>query len=157
MAARGMAVDGVIHGMLFTEEPWPAGRKTIRDTWEIIPFENFIVTAELTLEALKAVAAESWAARRPLMGLQAIYAGRGREMKCVSIKDGSGRELEASRRFRIAVNSYDAAGGGGRLEILRRVMDEPASKRTLHRLQSRALLVDLMRDRSPVTMDVLRG
>jgi 2',3'-cyclic-nucleotide 2'-phosphodiesterase/3'-nucleotidase len=156
LPARGIAIDGVIHGMLFTEEPWTAGKKTIRDTWQIIPFENFIVTAEVTLEALKAIAAEAWSTRRPLMGLDATYAGRGRDMRCVSIKDRDGRELEASRRFRIAVNSYDAAGGGGRLEILRRVMNEPASQRKLHRLQSRALLIDLLRGHSPITHDSLR-
>lgn len=155
LAARDINIDAVMHGMLFTDKPWAAGKKTIRDAWEIIPFENFIVTAEVTLEALKAIAAEGWAARRPLLGLRATYAGRGRETRCTSIKDRQGRELQASRRFRIAVNSYDAAGGGGRLAVLRRVMDEPASKRTLHRLQSRALLIDLMRDHSPLTLDFL--
>jgi len=155
MAARNIAVDAVMHGMLFTDQPWPAGKKTIRDVWQIIPFENFIVTAEVTLEALKAIAAEGWAARRPLLGLSATYEGRGRETRCTSIKDREGRELEASRRFTLAVNSYDAAGGGGRLAILRRVMEEPESRRTLHRLQSRALLIDLIRDHSPVTRDFL--
>ncbi len=157
LAARDVEVDTVLHGMLFTDAPWPAGEKTIRNVWEIIPFENFIVTAEVTLEALKAIAAEGWASRRPLLGLNASYSGRGRETRCTSIKDANGRELEASRRYRIAVNSYDAAGGGGRLTTLRAVLDEPASNRKLHRLQSRALLVDLLRKQSPLTLDFLKG
>lgn len=152
---RGFAVDAVIHGMLFTESPWPAGPKTIRNTWEIVPFENYIVTIDVTLEALRAVAGEAWASRRPLMGLDATYTGRGRETRCTSIKDRNGRELQPSRRFRIAVNSYDAAGGGGRLPTLRRVVEEAASRRTLHHLQSRALLVDLMRKHNPLTLDFL--
>jgi 2',3'-cyclic-nucleotide 2'-phosphodiesterase/3'-nucleotidase len=157
LAAHGVEADGVIHGMLFTNAPWPAGPKTVRNIWEIIPFENFIVTAEITLEALKAVAAEAWASRRALLGLEATFEGRGRETRCVSIKGPDGRELEASRRFRIAVNSYDAAGGGGRLETLRRVMDEPENRRTLHQLQSRALLADLLRKHQPLTLDFLMG
>lgn len=155
LAARDIKVDAVMHGMLFTDEPWTAGEKSIRNVWEIIPFENFIVTVDVTLEALKAIAAEGWASRRPLLGLSATYAGRGRDMKCTSIKDHLGRELEASRRYRIAMNSYDAAGGGGRLKTLRTVIDDPANKRTLHKLQSRALMVDLLRENNPLTMDFL--
>ena len=157
LAARDIKVDAVMHGMLFTSEPWPAGPKKTRDVWDIIPFENFIVTIEVTLEALKAIAAEAWASRRALLGLDATYSGRGRETRCTSIKDADGRELEASRRYRIAVNSYDAAGGGGRLTTLREVMGEPANKYTLHRLQSRALLVDLLREHNPMTLDFLHS
>ena len=155
LASRDIPVDVVMHGMLFTREPWPAGPKTIRDVWDIIPFENFIVTAEVTLEALKAIAAEGWASRRSLLGLNATYTGRGAETRCTSIKDKDGRELVPSRRYHLAVNSYDAAGGGGRLPTLRKVMEEPASKRNLRRLQSRALLVDLLRDHRPMTLDHL--
>lgn len=155
LAARGIEVDAVMHGMLFTDAPWLAGEKTIRNVWEIIPFENFIVTVEVTLDALKAIAGEGWASRRPLLGLNATYTGRGKDTKCTSIKDRHGRELEASRRYRIAVNSYDAAGGGGRLAILRGVIEEPASQRKLHRLQSRALMVDLLRENNPLSLDFL--
>jgi len=155
LAARSIQVDVVMHGMLFTDEPWAAGEKAIRNVWEIIPFENFIVTVDVTLEALKAIAAEGWASSRPLLGLTASYAGRGRDTKCTSIQDHLGRELEASRRYRIAVNSYDAAGGGGRLTTLRGVVDDPANQRKLHRLQSRALMVDLLRENNPLTMEFL--
>ncbi len=155
LADRGIEIDAVMHGMLFTDSPWVAGEKSVRNAWEIVPFENFVVTVEVTLEALKAIAAEAWSARRPLMGLNASFSGRGRETRCTSIKDCKGRELQASRRYRIAMNSYDAAGGGGRLSTLRQVIEEPASKRTLHPLQSRALLIDLMRKRSPLTLDFL--
>jgi 2',3'-cyclic-nucleotide 2'-phosphodiesterase/3'-nucleotidase len=157
LGSRGIQVDAAIHGMLFTKKPWPAGRKTIRNVWEIIPFENFIVTAELTLEALLAVAAEAWAERRPLLGLKATYTGRGAGTRTTSIRDADGRELEASRRFKIAFNSYDAAGGGGKLPLLRRVLDEPASKRTFHPLQSRALLVDFLNRHQPLGLDQLRA
>jgi len=155
LTSRDIHVDAVMHGMLFTSSPWPAGEKSIRNVWEIIPFENFIVTAEVTLEALKAIAAEGWASRRSLSGLTPTFTGRGRETKCTSIKDHLGRELEPSRRYTLAVNSYDAAGGGGRLVILREVLQEPASKRKLHQLQSRALLVDLLRKHNPLTLDFL--
>jgi len=155
LKTRDIDVDVVMHGMLFTDSPWPAGEKAVRNVWEIIPFENFIVTAEVTLDALQAIAAEGWASRRPLLGFNATFTGRGRETKCTSIKDQQGVELEASRRYRIAVNSYDAAGGGGRLTTLRRVLEEPASNRKLHRIQSRALLVDLLRKHNPLTLDFL--
>ena len=157
LSSRGIELDAVIHGMLFIDAPWPAGRKTVRNAWEIIPFENQIVTAEITLEALFAVAAEAWSQRRPLIGLKGTFTGRGDNTRTTSIRDAQGRELEASRRFKIAVNSYDAAGGGGRLPLLRRVLDEPASKRTLHPLQSRALLVDYLNRHQPLGLDQLRA
>lgn len=157
LRARDIGVDAVLHGMLFTRKPWPAGEKTIRSAWEIIPFENFIVTAEITLDALKAIAAEGWVSRRALIGLTPIYVGRGPDIDCASIKDHIGRELDGSRRYTIAVNSYDAAGGGGRLVKLRETLKEPASNRKLHNLQSRALLVDLLRQQNPLTLDFIKA
>lgn len=155
LAARQVEIDGVIHGMLFINSPWEAGKKRVRNAWEIIPYENFIVTIEVTLEALKVIAAESWAGRRPLMGLTPAFSGRGRDTKCTSIKDHHGRELQASRRFRIAINSYDAAGGGGRLTKLRQIVEEPASRCTFHKIQTRAMLIDLLRKHNPLTLDEL--
>jgi len=36
-------------------------------------------------------------------------------------------------------------------------MDEPENRRTLHQLQSRALLADLLRKHQPLTLDFLMG
>lgn len=150
LRGHGEEVDVVMHGMLFQRTPWEAGTKTVRNSWEIIPFENYLVTAEVTLEALEAIALEAWRSRRVLMGFRASFQGRGESTRVTSMRDSQGRPLEPTRRFRLAVNSYDAAGGGGRLTTLRRVLEEPESRRTLHRLQSRALLVDFLNKHKPL-------
>lgn len=151
MAEREQPVDAAYHGMLFSREPWPAGEKTIRSVWEIIPFENFIVTAEFDLPALKSIVAEGWRSRRAVIGFEVSYAGRGDNTEVTSIKDRNGKELRGDRTYRIAFNSYDAAGGGGRLTRLSELILAKQAKKELHPLQSRALLVDFIKAHSPLT------
>src|SRR5205823_5462900 len=59
-----VVVDGVMHGV-FGENNFDAGPKTVNDIWELIPFENYLVTAALTSEEIKAVMEEVYASRQP--------------------------------------------------------------------------------------------
>lgn len=152
LTRRDIPVDAVLHGLLFADDAEPAGPKTVQDAWGIVPFENFIVTAELTREQLTAVLEEVFRNPRQLrsiMGIQPVVEGRGEQLRVTDLRLRDGSPLP-DRRIRIAVNSYDAASGGGRFPGLRDILAEPASKRTLHRLQSRALLVEYMQRHSPV-------
>lgn len=149
---RNLQVDAVIHGLLFADDAIPAGQKTVRDLWSIIPFENFIATAEVTEAQLRLILAEIFGnvrQLRSLMGLRAEVEGRGGNLRIRNITRPDGSPLP-DRRIRIALNSYDAASGGGRFATLRDILREPESNLTLQRLQSRALLIEYFQRHSPV-------
>ncbi len=155
---RDRSIDGVIHGLLFQDDAHPAGPKTVRDMWSIIPFENFTVLADLSREELFEVTREVSAIRnhRSLMGLSAEVDGRGESLKVQAIRDGKGRKIDNQRRYTIAFNSYDAAGGGARFPILREILRQPETNRRLLQYQTRALLVEFFQERDEVGLDDLQ-
>jgi 2',3'-cyclic-nucleotide 2'-phosphodiesterase/3'-nucleotidase len=50
---RNVAVDGVMHGTFGDKAELVAGPKSVHDVWNVIPFENYIVTAQLSPEEIK--------------------------------------------------------------------------------------------------------
>ncbi|MCC5844144.1 MAG: bifunctional metallophosphatase/5'-nucleotidase [Verrucomicrobia bacterium] len=149
---RDIEVDAVLHGLLFADYEIPAGEKTVRDMWGIIPFENYLVTAEVTREQLHTILMEVFGNVRQLrsvMGLEVEISGRGQAMAIEDIRLRGGEPLP-DRKIRIALNSYDASSGGGRFPILREILMEAESNRQLHFLQSRALLIEYVQKHSPV-------
>jgi 2',3'-cyclic-nucleotide 2'-phosphodiesterase/3'-nucleotidase/5'-nucleotidase len=154
---RGIAVDAAIHGLLFTDAPLEAGEKTVADMWQVIPFENFVVTAEVTIAQLKAMMTEMFRNRnhRSLMGLIPTIEGSGESLTVSAIQRPDGTLLETNERVTIVINSYDAASGGARFPLTREILSEGAANRILHRLQSRALLIEYFQNNSPVTIDGL--
>src|SRR6266436_2725813 len=58
LGERNVAVDGVMHGVFDENVNLTAGPKTVNDIWNVIPYENFIVTAELSSDEIKAVMEE---------------------------------------------------------------------------------------------------
>ena len=44
LAGRGLKIDGVFHGLFDDRHAFKKGRKTIGDVWEILPYENYLVT-----------------------------------------------------------------------------------------------------------------
>ncbi len=152
---RDIQVDACLHGLLFTDAALQPGVKTVADMWEVIPFENFVVTASVTGEELTALVEESFRERnhRSLMGLEPTVTGRGQSLRVTEIRRPDGTLIREQERIVLALNSYDAASGGGRFPTLREILAREASKRTLHRLQSRALLVEYFEDHSPVRPD----
>ncbi len=154
---RGIAVDAAIHGLLFTDAPLLAGEKTVADMWQVIPFENFVVTAEVTIAQLKTIMTEMFRNRnhRSLMGLIPIIEGSGESLAVAAIHHPDGSLLGDNQRVTIAINSYDAASGGSRFPTTREILSEGSANRILHRLQSRALLIEYFQNNSPVTIDSL--
>jgi 2',3'-cyclic-nucleotide 2'-phosphodiesterase (5'-nucleotidase family) len=154
---REIPVDAVLHGLLFQDSETPAGEKTVRDIWSIVPFENYLVTAEVTHEQLRIILREMFAnvrQLRSLMGLKAVISGRGESLSIDDILTRDGGPLP-DRRIHIALNSYDASSGGGRFPLLREILMEPESNRQLHFLQSRALLIEYVQRHTPVRIDDL--
>src|SRR5881394_66162 len=53
LSERNVPVDGVMHGSFGDTAELVAGPKSVRDVWNVIPFENYIVTAQLSPEEIK--------------------------------------------------------------------------------------------------------
>jgi 2',3'-cyclic-nucleotide 2'-phosphodiesterase/3'-nucleotidase len=144
LAAKGAAADAVLHGS-FSDETIEPGPKTVADVWEFMPYENFVVTAELTRDELLAVVAEAFAAERNernLLGLTVRTTGTAARPEVVEVLDLAGRPLEPDRRITVAINSYDAQSAGRRLPRLHEVVNAPAANARFHEIETRDAVIE---------------
>ncbi len=141
---RGIVIDGAFHGLFDVENNAAAGRKTLNDIWAIIPYENYLVTAELTPDEIKAILEEAYSSHegRNLMGFDIRTEGSGNEWRIRSMARDDGQSLERAKKYRIAFNTFDSRSGGHRFMKLRALLETPAAKCTLHSVQTRDALVD---------------
>jgi 2',3'-cyclic-nucleotide 2'-phosphodiesterase (5'-nucleotidase family) len=150
---RKVPVDGVLHGN-FIETPIKAGPKTIADAWDIVPYENHLCTAGFTRDELMEILAEVFNSKQSThnldgFGVTAEKVGRKWRVSGITLPDG--RPLDPARRYRIALNSYDAQSGGRRFEILNRIATAPAAALEFFPLQSREALIGFFTARKTVT------
>jgi 2',3'-cyclic-nucleotide 2'-phosphodiesterase/3'-nucleotidase len=147
MAERGIMVDAVIHGVFDQNAKLAAGRITINDIWNIIPYENFIVTAALSPGEIKSVMEEMYASHetRSLLGIAVKMEAGGRDRRITSMTFSDGRALERDKKYLIAVNSFDARSGGHHFMKLRALIDRPEANRVLHPVQTRDAVIDYFR------------
>jgi len=143
LASMGHPVDAVFHGLLFPDGPVPAGSKTIRDVWKILPYENYIVTADLDHEELSTILAENFRRDdyRSIMGVEYRITGENDSLRVEPL------HLPSSGRIRVAFNAYDSQSGGQRLMQLRKILGNNAVNRQLVRVQTRETLIEYFRDR----------
>ena len=146
LAEHSLAIDGVFHG-LFDEHAFKKGPKTIGDIWTILPYENFLVTAELDSVALRVMMEEVWQSRetRSLAGFRFSIAGAGKERRLTSFRLADGRPLDPGRRYRIAMNTFDASSGGHRFMKLREILARAEARCTCHSVQTREALIAYFR------------
>ena len=147
LAERSVTVDAVIHGVFDENAQLAAGLTTVNDIWNIIPYENLIVTATLSPEEIKSVMEEVYASREPrsLLGIVARPEGRGPDRRITSITFPDGRALERDKKYVIAVNSFDARSGGHHFMKLRALLDRPEADCVLHPVQTRDAVIDYFR------------
>lgn len=145
LGRAGSPVDGVFHGT-FATGPLPAGQVTVADCWRIIPYENLLVTGELTGAELMDVLGEDANDRRSDRTLWPFEVKRDEKGKPLAIfRDGE--PVAAERRFTIACNSYDSQSGGRRLLRLRDILAQPVAKRKTTSIDTRTALIDALLDR----------
>ncbi|PYK31229.1 MAG: hypothetical protein DME57_04485 [Verrucomicrobia bacterium] len=149
---RGVAVDGAMHGAFDERNNFVAGPKTVHDVWNLIPFENFVVTAVLTAEEIKAVMEEVYASREPrnLIGFEIETEGNGAQRRIISLRSAGGIELERDKRYTVAFNSFDSRSGGHRFMKLRALLETSLGETTFHPVQTRDALIDFFRRRQVV-------
>jgi 2',3'-cyclic-nucleotide 2'-phosphodiesterase (5'-nucleotidase family) len=134
----GTPVDGVFHGT-FSKDDIPAGELTVADCWKLLPYENGLITAELTGEELVTIITED-KGNRTLWPFQLKRFDSG-EVKSFQFK---GQPVDRAKRYRIALNSYDGQSGGRTLPLLHEILQRPASKRAETGVATREALMDFL-------------
>src|SRR5262249_15623546 len=139
LAERSIMADAVMHGVFDENAKLVAGLTTVNDIWNIIPYENLIVTATLSPDEIKSVMEEVFASYEPrsLLGITVRVEGRGPDRRITSMIFPDGRALERDKRYVIAVNSFDARSGGHHFLKLRALLDRPEANCVLHPVQTR--------------------
>jgi 2',3'-cyclic-nucleotide 2'-phosphodiesterase/3'-nucleotidase len=147
LAERSITVDAVMHGVFDVNAQLTEGLTTVNDIWNVIPYENLIVTATLSPDEIKSVMEEMYASResRSLLGIEVGVEGRGSDRRITSMTFPDGRKLERDRRYLIAVNSFDARSGGHHFMKLRALLDRPEANCVLHPVQTRDAVIDYFR------------
>ena len=143
---RVVNVEGALHGV-FDEKDFEAGPKTVNDIWELIPFENYIVTAALTPEEINAVMEEVYASREPrnLVGFKIQMEGVGYDRRIMDLRLVDGRPLERGKRYPVAFNSFDSRSGGHRFMKLRALLETSATNCTFHPVLTRDAVIGYFR------------
>src|SRR6266568_759032 len=144
---RRVPVDGVMHGVFDEKANLVAGPKTVNDIWNLIPFENYIVTSQLLPEEIKTIMEEVYASheRRSFLGFEAKTGGRGYDRRITSMTLDDGRPLDRGKRYVIAFNTFDSRSAGHHFMKLRTLLETPAVNCTLHQVQTRDALIDYFR------------
>ncbi len=159
LAQRKVHVDAVLHGA-FHDEDLPGGDKTVKDMWTVIPYENMLVTAQLTpaqiTTAIEEIFNSGRFASRNLVGIDVtVEEDNGKwNVKRLSLPK-SDAPLDASKRYTIALNSYDAQSGGQRFMKLRDLIKAPESQSAFHPIETRDAMIDFFlskREISPASL-----
>jgi 2',3'-cyclic-nucleotide 2'-phosphodiesterase/3'-nucleotidase len=144
---RHVTVDGAFHGVFDDGNDFVAGAKTVNDTWGVLPYENYLVTAELAPDEIKAIMEEAYDSHegRNLMGFDITIERCGAEHRIKSMTLAGGRPLERGKEYRIAFNTFDSRSGGHRFMKLRALLESPAANCQFHPVQTRDALIDYFR------------
>jgi 5'-nucleotidase / UDP-sugar diphosphatase len=144
---NGTPVDGAMHGVFDEKSDLVAGPKTVNDIWNIIPYENYVVTAKISAEEIKAVMEEIYTSheRRNLLGFELKTEGRSYDRRITSMTLDDGRPLDRGKRYVIAFNTFDSRSAGHHFMKLRTLLETPAVNCTLHQVQTRDALIDYFR------------
>ena len=147
LAKRSIMVDAVMHGVFDENAKLAAGLTTVNDIWNIIPYENLIVTAMLSPDEIKSLMEEVYASHEPrsLLGIAVNAEGRGPDRRITAMTLPDGRPLERGKKYAIAVNSFDARSAGHHFMKLRALLDRPEANCVLHPVQTRDAVIDYFR------------
>lgn len=140
---RSVPVDGVMHGTFDDKADLAAGTKTVNDVWNIIPYENYIVTAQLSPEEIKVAMEDAFASheKRNLLGFEVKTEGHGDDCKIVSMTLANREPLDRNKKYIVAFNSFDARSGGHHFMKLRAFLERPEANCVLRPVQTRDALI----------------
>src|SRR5437773_2538681 len=144
---RNIPVDGVMHGVFDENANLAAGAKRVNEIWNMVPYENYIVTAALSPAEIKTVMEEVYAShdRRNLSGIELQTEGRGSDRRITSMKLPGVRSLERGKKYMVAFNSFDSRSAGHHFMKLRALLETPSVNYVMHPVQTRDALIDYFR------------
>lgn len=144
LGERGVKVDAALHGLFDETGEMVPGMKTINDVWKIIPYENYLVTAELTAGDLRVIMEETYATRerRSLLGMVVGTDGEGIARKVTTLMTPDGKPLDPSRRYTVAFNTFDSRSAGHRFMRLRSLLGNAEARCKPHDLQTRDAVIE---------------
>ena len=145
---QGRPVDGVFHGTFESGDLQP-GKITVADCWKIIPYENMLVTANVSAAELVTIVAEDAKQKQSDRTLWPFEVVAGDDGKPARLRL-AGADVPPDRRFTIGFNGYDAQSGGRRLMQTREILAAPAAKRWTSAIDSRSALIDGLLDRGTI-------
>ena len=153
--AAATRADIVLHGVL-AEAVIRPGTITRGDVWKIVPYENSIGILYLTFQELREILEENarFAGSTHFMGVYGVAydfcpdAEAGSRIRNLRLPDGT--KPHGKQRFRVAVNSYSLASGGGRFRVLARLAERPNSRLEMTRIDTRTTVADYIARKSPL-------
>ncbi len=150
--AEAVTADVALHGKL-TPAGLPAGPVTAADLFTLIPYENDVVTVEVTAAELAEIVLEQQSQRTGsyYSGLWGLHGRIDPGGKTVRFTDAAGRPVPPDRRLRLVLNSHAAAGSGGRFPRLRGLVHSPGAGMAMTGLDTREALRRFLLAHSPYT------
>ncbi len=153
--AAATRADIVLHGIL-SSAVVHAGAITRGDVWDMIPYENKIGVLQLTFQELKDVLEENanLAGSTHFMGVYGVAydycpnAEAGSRIQNIRLANGT--KPHGKQRFRVAVNSYAMASGGGRFRALARLAESPNTRMEITKVDTRTAVADYIVRKSPL-------
>jgi 5'-nucleotidase / UDP-sugar diphosphatase len=144
---RSVPVDGVMHGVFDEKSDFTAGPKTVNDIWNILPYENYVVTAELSSDEIKTIMEEVYASheKHNLLGFNVKTEGRGYDRRIISMALADGRPLDRGKKYVLAFNTFDSRSAGHHFMKLCTMLETPGVNCTMHPVQTRDSLIDYFR------------
>ena len=152
--AEKVQAEIVLHGTL-SEAGLAAGPLTMRDLWRIVPYENRIGIAHLTLQEIRAVLEENaTVAGDHFLGVWGLaydlHTGNALGQRVQNLRLADGTKAHGKKRYAIAFNSHTLASGGGRFPTLPQLIAEPRARFTLTTNDTRTAVADYIRRHSPL-------
>jgi 2',3'-cyclic-nucleotide 2'-phosphodiesterase/3'-nucleotidase len=149
---QGCEIDAVVHGLFDDKHPLLAGTKTVADAWDVLPYENQIVTIDVSRDDLLAIARDVSMGRdfRNIMGMRVVGVFDANQFSVTDLQSSDGTPLPAKPTYRIALNSYDSQSAGQRFPMVARLVSRPSSNRILHPIQVRDAFIDFLVTRQKV-------
>ena len=124
--AEASGCEIVLHGVL-AKVPLEKGEVVTREKlFQVIPYENTIVTCELTAAELERIVSEQWTLRKAytFCGLWGATAQVGEKHSRLLSTGLDKQPVDTRKRYRVALNSHTAAGGG-RTPVLTEILRNP--------------------------------
>lgn len=136
---KKIKVDAVFHGT-FGTPLIPKGPVTVADAWEILPYENTLVVAEITPKQLFEILNEDRGisgSDRTLYPFTVVYENR----KATNILIDE-KPIDPETPLNVVFNSYDSQSGGRRLIRLREIIHSESANRTPLDINTRDALIE---------------